>query len=124
MVGEPSVCLRAPPWFTLPGGRPLSEPSHVLGRQRLAADAPVAALDLFDDAPRDAAHVLALDRDHGLRELLDDLALLMLREHTLDYLDVQQWHGFSFFLCIWSRADRLIGTCTNLRQPPPAWNRE
>jgi hypothetical protein len=32
--------------------------------QRLAADPPVAAVDLLDDDPGDTSHVLALDRDH------------------------------------------------------------
>src|SRR5689334_11857791 len=64
------------------------ESVHRLGRQALAADGPVAALDLLDDAPRDAAHRLALDADHGVGEALGDLGLLLGREDALDELDV------------------------------------
>ena len=48
--------------------------AHVLGREAVARDTPVAALDLLDHAPGDLAHVLALDRDHRVGETLDDLA--------------------------------------------------
>src|ERR1700734_2618174 len=47
------------------------------GREVLAADAPVSALDLLDDHPGDRAQVLALDLDHGLGKLADHLALLL-----------------------------------------------
>ena len=65
----------------------------VLGGERLAADAPLAALHLFDRDPGDGAHRLALDVDHRLGELGDDLLLLVRREHTLDELDLHERHG-------------------------------
>jgi hypothetical protein len=42
--------------------------------------------------PGDRAHVLALDGDHGLGQLPDDLLLLLGREHTLDELHVDERH--------------------------------
>jgi hypothetical protein len=43
------------------GGRASCECLDVFGAKRLAADAQVAACDLFYDDPGDGAHVLALD---------------------------------------------------------------
>jgi hypothetical protein len=60
--------------------------------QRLAADAPVAAAHLFDEDPGDASHVLSFDGDHRIGEALDDLSLLLGREHVLDQLDVDKRH--------------------------------
>src|SRR3954454_13650672 len=62
----------------------------VLGGDRLAAHAPVAALDLVDDDPRHAAHFLTFDLDHRVGELLDHLLLLALIEDTLDEPDVDE----------------------------------
>src|SRR5207344_3610049 len=69
------------------------EGADVLGGERVARDAPVAALDLLDDAPGDGAHVLALDLDHGVREALDHLALLRGSEDAFDELDVDERHS-------------------------------
>src|ERR1044072_627036 len=68
------------------------EGDDVLGRERLAPQRPVPALDLLDDHPRDAAHVLTLDLDHRVGELLDHLLLLVLIEDALDELDVDERH--------------------------------
>src|SRR5215472_6419964 len=65
---------------------------NVGGGHRLAADAPVAALHLFDQAKRDLAHVLALDRDHCVSQLADDLSLLFLTEHVFDNLNLNERH--------------------------------
>src|SRR4051794_16669793 len=65
---------------------------HRLGGEALAADGPVAALDLVDHAPRDAAHVLAFDADHRVGEALGDLSLLLGREDALDEPDVDEGH--------------------------------
>ena len=58
----------------------------------LAADAPIAALDLFNDNPGHPAHVLAFDRDHRIGQRLDHLPLLRLGEDALDQLYLNQWH--------------------------------
>src|SRR3954451_15819165 len=63
------------------------------GRQAVAADRPVPALDLLDDAPGDLAQRLALDLHHGVGQALGDLALLVGREHALDELHVDEWHA-------------------------------
>src|SRR4051812_6037053 len=68
------------------------ELQHGVGRERLTADAPVAALDLLDDDPGHPAHVLALDLDHGVGQLLDHRILLRVVEDTLDHLHVHQRH--------------------------------
>src|SRR6516162_8324537 len=62
------------------------------GGQGFATDPPVAAFHLFDQAKGDLAHVLALDRDHRVSQLADDLALLFLTEHVLDDLNLDQRH--------------------------------
>jgi 23S rRNA U2552 (ribose-2'-O)-methylase RlmE/FtsJ len=58
--------------------------------QRLTTDRAIAAVDLFDDDPGHASHVLPLDRDHCVGETLDDLALFLRREHVLDERDVAE----------------------------------
>ncbi len=63
------------------------------GGQRLPADAPRAAPHVLDHHPGDRAHVLALHRDHGLGQRLHDLRLLVVAEHALDDLHVDQRHG-------------------------------
>src|ERR1700722_13838451 len=45
---------------------------------------PQSPLSTLDHAPSDLAHVLALDRDHRIGQLADDLALLFLAEHVFD----------------------------------------
>src|ERR1700750_171078 len=74
------------------GGRAGRERVDGLGGHRLTADAPVPALDLLDDDPGHGAHVLTLDLDHGVGELLDDLLLLMVVEDAFDELDVDERH--------------------------------
>src|SRR6185312_12176397 len=73
-------------------GRAGGERLDVGGAQGVPADPPLTAGDLFDDDPGDRAHVLALDLDHRLGEVADDPLLLLGVEHTLDELDVDQWH--------------------------------
>ena len=53
---------------------------------------PVAAGDLLDGHERDPAHVLALDRDHGLGDAMNDLFSLRGSEDSLDDLDADEWH--------------------------------
>src|SRR5215216_657437 len=74
------------------GGSAGGERVDGLGGQRLPAQAPVTALDLVDDDPGHAAHVLTFDLDHGVRELLDHVALLIVSENALDHLDVDHRH--------------------------------
>src|SRR5664279_6592570 len=67
----------------------------VSARERLTADAPVTAADLFDDDPGDRPHVLAFDVDNRLGETLDDVVLLLGGEDVFDDFDVDEWHGGS-----------------------------
>src|SRR5688572_33343913 len=66
------------------------------GVQRVAGDRPVAGGDLFDDAPGDRAHVLALDLHHRVGEPADDLLLLLGGEDVFDDLHADQWHRMTF----------------------------
>src|SRR5207248_8287813 len=68
------------------GRRPGGKSLDVLGAERLAAYAPVAAFHLFDEDPGDVPHVLSLDRDHRVGEALDDLSLLLGGEDVFDQL--------------------------------------
>src|SRR5690242_6608062 len=70
------------------------------GGQRVAADPPVAAFHLLDDAPRDIAHVLALDRDHRVGQLADHLALLFLAEDVLDDANLNERHWIVPFIWV------------------------
>src|SRR4051812_7423933 len=65
---------------------------HRFGSQALPTDGPVAALDLFDRAPGDGAHVLALNADHRVGEPFGDLGLLFGREDVLNGRDVDEGH--------------------------------
>src|SRR5437879_13245150 len=60
--------------------------------ERLTADAPIAARDFGNLDPGDAAHGLAFDRHHGVRELADHLTLLLGIEHVLDDVNLYQRH--------------------------------
>src|SRR6266852_943513 len=60
-----SIYIRKP--SRLAGGQRL----HRFRRQWLPADPPLAASYFFDDYPRYRAHVLALDRNHGICQFLD-----------------------------------------------------
>src|SRR5262249_271765 len=62
------------------------------GGQGLAPDPPVAAFHLLDQTKGDLTHVLALDRDHRVGQLGDDLALLFLTEYVLDDLNLNERH--------------------------------
>jgi hypothetical protein len=46
----------------------------------------------FDHAPSDLTHVFALDRDHGVGQLRDDLLLLFLAENVFDDSDLNERH--------------------------------
>ena len=56
--------------------------------QRVTGDAPVAALHLLDHHPGHRTHVLALDGDHGLGQIPDDLGawLTMKARSAADFL--------------------------------------
>src|SRR5258706_299509 len=64
----------------------------VRGAQRVAGDAPVAALPLLDDNPGDRAHVLAFDLHHGVGQPTHHVLLLLGGEDPLDDLDVDERH--------------------------------
>src|SRR3954470_15197772 len=53
---------------------------------------PCAAGELLHPHPGNAPHGLALDRDHGVGDLLDHLSLLIRREDALNELDIDEWH--------------------------------
>jgi hypothetical protein len=60
----------------------------IVNGQSIATNAPVAALDLFDNHPRYWPQVLAFDRYHRIGQLADYLLLLLGREHAFDYFDI------------------------------------
>src|SRR4051794_35097608 len=64
----------------------------VLGCEALTPDAPCAAGEFLHPHPGDAPHGLALDRHHGVGDLLDHLSLLIRREDALNELDIDEWH--------------------------------
>src|SRR4051794_32200193 len=64
----------------------------VLGCEALAANAPCAAGEFLNPHPGDAPHGLALDRHHGVGDLLDHLSLLIRREDAFNELNVDEWH--------------------------------
>src|SRR5580658_551101 len=87
-VGDPGTIA--------PSGRlPPRQGMHIRRAQRIAADAPVPAFHFLDHAPRDTAHVLALDRDHRVGQLADHLAFLLLAEHVLDDANLNERHCIS-----------------------------
>src|SRR5262249_3423576 len=61
-------------------------------RHALAANSPIAALDLLDRDHRHLAHVLTLDTNHRLGESLDHLLLLGVRKDSFDHLYLDKWH--------------------------------
>src|SRR5437016_14622582 len=97
---RPAQCSR-----DLTDGLAGSERAHGLGGQQVSADPPVSTLDLVDHAPGDLPHVLPLDGDHGVREPLDNVVLLVFGEDSLDECHVDQWHVLFLLLCWdWSYA--------------------
>src|SRR3546814_4546567 len=52
------------------------------GGHGLTTDAPLSAGNLLDADPGDPAHGFALNADHGIGDLLDHRALLVLVEHA------------------------------------------
>src|ERR1700730_2624755 len=57
--------------------------------ERVAAAAPVTALDFLDHDPGDRSHVLAFDLHHGVGEPANDVVLLLGGEDSFDDLDVE-----------------------------------
>src|ERR1700689_453577 len=68
------------------------------GGQWRAANAPFAARYFPNLYPGHAAHVLTLDRDHGIGQFLDDLVLLLGAEHLFNQMHFDQWHCTSSIL--------------------------
>jgi hypothetical protein len=75
----------------LPGGQRLDVRSF----QRFAADRPVAAFELIDANPGDAAHILAFDLDHRRSNLSDEVLLLLGGENVLNHIDRNERHVIS-----------------------------
>src|SRR6185295_19919466 len=76
------------------GGVPSAgECLDVVGGEGLAVEAPRAAGDLLDQAPRDRSHPFALDRDHRVGEALDDFLLLRRRVDARHELDLDERHA-------------------------------
>src|SRR3954462_6673253 len=103
------------------GGGACGKRVYGLGRERLAAQAPVAALDLVDDDPGHAAHVLALDLNHGVGQALDHRTLLLVVENALDHLHIDHRHRFCS-LGSWSfdrpNSNATFATCQVPPNPP------
>src|SRR6188474_1038402 len=56
------------------------------------ADAPISAFDFPDDYQRHRAQVLPFDRHHRVRDLVNDVLLLLRRENAFHDLNIYQWH--------------------------------
>jgi hypothetical protein len=65
------------------------------GGQGLATNSPFAACHFRYFYPGYTSHVLAFDRDHGVSQFLDDLALLIRAEYFLNEVDLYQRHDRS-----------------------------
>jgi hypothetical protein len=87
--------------------------SHGLRRQRLATNAPIAALDFRNLDPGDAAPMLSFYGHERIRESLDHLALLFGAEDVLDHVNFNQWHVHSFGLL---RRCAAMPACTRSRE--------
>jgi hypothetical protein len=79
---------------------------HCFRRQRLAANSPLAAGYLRNLYPGHTTHVLAFDRDHGVGQLLDDLAFLLRAKHLLYEMDLYERHRHSPMLASPSEDER------------------
>jgi len=84
------------------------------GRQRLAANTPLAAVDFENLYPCYAAHVFTFDLNHRVGQLLNNLLFLLGIEHTLDQMDIDLWHC-SCLLCASSLKAR---NARNMRNVP------
>ncbi len=92
------------------GGLARGERVDVGRPQGLAADRPVAAVELVDPDPGHGAHVLAFHRDHRLGHPGDELLLLLRREDVLDHVDRDERHGVSPCMVVQAWAiPRLLG---------------
>src|SRR5438445_742089 len=87
---------------------------RLMRRRRRASK--IAARDFGNLDPGDAAHALAFDRHHGVRELADHLALLLGIEHVLDDVNLYQRHVVLLDACL--AEARAASTCP--RQPAKA----
>src|SRR5947209_5997306 len=68
--------------------------------ERASANAPPAPSHLLDNAPHRLAHAFAFDRDHRVREPLDDLLLLRCREYPRDDRYLDERHVVSWWVVV------------------------
>ena len=100
------------------------------GRQRLAANAPLPAVNLKNFYPCHAAHVFAFDRNHGIGQLLNNLLFLLGVEYALDQMDIDLWHCLSMDLLrqstswwSWYRPLRCLRLRRSMQPPQRPGNR-
>ena len=87
-----------------------------LGCQRLAANAPLAAVDLKNFHPCHAAHIFTLDRNHGIGQFLNNLLFLLSVKHAFDQMDIDCGIALSPMCgsrshCAASSADWISSNC-------------
>src|SRR5215210_317024 len=90
--------------------------SNRLDRGALPADTPVSALDvlLYED-PGQGTHVLALNGDHRVGDLLDHLLFLVGGEDPFDELYLDQWHELLLSrLLVCLQTTKLLGLADGL----------
>jgi 2-polyprenyl-6-methoxyphenol hydroxylase-like FAD-dependent oxidoreductase len=63
-----------------------------IGGQRLAADPPIAAVDLIDSHDGDTAKVFTFHLHHRVGHLFEDLLLRLWREDAFDRVDLNEGH--------------------------------
>jgi hypothetical protein len=68
---------------------------HIRGRQALATDCPVTALDFVEADPGNAPHILAFDAYHCVRYFLDHFPFLFRGKNIFDSMYLYVWHGIT-----------------------------
>src|SRR5436190_13056185 len=68
------------------------------GAQCFSADGPFSACNLVDADPSDAAHCLAFDFHHRIRDLVDHRLLLAFVENTFNEMNINEGHD-TFLSC-------------------------
>jgi hypothetical protein len=77
------------------------------GLGRITDDAPLAALDLFDDHSGERSYVLAFDRSDRLGQPANHVSPLRRREETFTYTYVDQWNGVLLFWAVMAAASMV-----------------
>jgi hypothetical protein len=75
----------------------MNDLSDVLDPQGVPSNTPTAALHSVDNHPGNISKLLAGDRRYHIRDSLNELLCLFLREFIFEHLDFNERHCFSPF---------------------------